>query len=131
MAYSLTIGAALELGTVTRERVVTDSQLFEQPMPGGSAKEMILIDIFGVVKTIELEGTFVTGQGSKTIKTFNDQFIDDTSGKIIGKQTRGTYASDTFTNSIYVLIKNYSYEYEEGSPTIIKYKLSLIQGEVL
>ena len=127
---SLNIGGALELGIINTERVSVDAQLFEQPMPGGTAGETILIDLFGVVKIIDLSGTFVNGTGGFTIKTFNDQFIDNTTGKIKGSQTSGTYTSDSFTTAITVIIKSYNYDYVEGDPNTIKYKLQLQEGTV-
>jgi hypothetical protein len=130
MTISLTIGAALELGIINSEKVSVDAQLFEQPMPGSPASSTVLMDLFGVVKIIDLEGTFITGTGGLTIKTFNDQFIDDTTGKIKGDQTAGTYVSDSFTTSISVIIKSFTYTYEEGNPSSIKYRLQLQEGTV-
>ena len=125
MSYSL---GTLTLGTIKKEAVSTDAQLFEQPMPGTSAANSILLDLFGVVKIITLEGQFVTGTGGKTLKQFTDQFVDDSSGKIIGNQSSLTYTSDTMTTSISVLIKSFEYSYEEGDISKINYTLRIQQG---
>ena len=132
MAYSLTphLGSALQLGTVQNERVTVDAQLFEQPMPGGSASATILIDLFGVVKKIVLQGSFVTGQGGLTIKTFADQFVDQTTGAIKGSQPYSAYVSDSFTTGINVIIVSYEQSWDEGDASRIKYTLTLQEGTV-
>lgn len=125
MTYSL---GTLQLGTIKKERPRADAQLFEQPMPGSSANNTILIDLFGVVKEITLEGNFISGTGGLTIKQFTDQFIDNSTGKIKGNQTTLSYSSDTMTNSINVIIKSFEYSYDEAEPTRISYVLTIQEG---
>lgn len=128
MAYSL---GSLQLGTVTKERPDTDAQLFEQPLPRTNAAGTILIDLFGVVKIITLEGVFVAGTGGLTIKQFVDQFIDNSTGKIKGNQTSTTYTSDTMTSPVEVIVKSFNYTYDAGDPNKVNYVLVLQEGKVI
>lgn len=116
---------SFELGTVTSEKVDVNAQLFEQPIPQSSANNTILLDLFGVIKTVRLSGVFINGTNGYSLATFVNQFVDDSSGAIRGNQSAIVYASSVFSSSIHVRIQNFSYTFEAGDPTRVTYDLLL------
>ena len=129
------------LGVIQSEAVNVDAQLFEMPLPVSPATDTFELDLFGTLKTINLKGNFVAGFGGLTVKQFVDQFIDDGTnavsnptatyngtGVFSGDQKTLTYTSDSFTNPILVLVKNFNYTFTGGEPTHVEYELGLVES---
>ena len=52
------------LGTIKSENVTKDAQLFQMPIPLSDSTSAIVLDLFGVNKTIRIDGKFVDETGS-------------------------------------------------------------------
>lgn len=83
------------LGTVVNERITKDAQLFQMPMPMADSTEAIALDLFGVNRTITIDGIFVNGTGGKSVS----EFIDELNSLINGTQLTRTYHSDLTVNT--------------------------------
>ena len=112
--------AGTDLGIVTRESRTKDAQLFQQPMPVSDSTQAIILDLFGCVGTIEIEGKFTSNLSTAI------SFLE---GLANGSQSRIVYASDLFSRTFNVYVQNVNYETSEGSgQTVVTYHISLIEG---
>ena len=122
--YSL---GTFELGNVNEEDPDIEAQLFTQPMPGSNSASEIILDLFGVEKTIKINGDFIDGTGGKSIKQFCDQFVN----AINGNQPSSGYAYQSLmvTSSIQVYLQSFLPKYASGDPTRVSYTLTLLEGK--
>lgn len=118
MTYSL---GGLDLGTITNEEVNKDSQLFQQPLPKNDSDKLIALDLFGVQKTISISGV------KEGTTSDLQNFISTIQNAINGDQSTIAYTSDLH-GPIQVLIQNFRWRYEEGSPNMVRYDLSLLEA---
>lgn len=121
MAYTLT--GMTSLGTVTSERSNKDAQLFQMPIPRTDSNKLIALDIFGVQRTINIDGVYTTTDG--TIATFISQ-LDDL---VNGIQTSKTYASDTSGTSYTVFVQTAEWKREPAEVVMISYSISMLEAE--
>ena len=105
------------------ETQLKDTSLFNQPLPTLDSDKSILLDIFGVSRTITIEGIF-TG----TVGALNT-FINTIQTIANGTQTGVTFVSSltTFADKK-VFIKSFNWSFLKGSPNKINYSLELVEG---
>jgi hypothetical protein len=120
MVYSLT--GLSSLGTVTSEDSTKDAQLFQMPMPMADSTSAIMLDLFGVARTINIKGIF-TGTTSEI-----ETFIGQLDALVNGTQSNKTYHSDKSNANYIVLIQSARWTSEEGAPTKVDYDISMIEG---
>ncbi len=113
------------LGTVRTERHNKRANLFTQPMPLSDSDETLLMDIFGVTRTITIEGTY-TGSLS-AIRTFilNIESIHN------GSQSGSTFSSDLTGNDYTVAIDSFDFSWQQGETVSLSYSLTLKEGSVI
>ena len=113
----------IDLGRIQNESQVKDSGLFTQPLVINDSANTILLDLFGVTRTISIDG-IKTG----SVAVLNT-FITDIEGIENGTQTSSTFVSSlsTFANKT-VFIKSFRWNYLAGNPGKITYSLELIEG---
>ena len=113
-----------DLGDIQSEEQSKDSGLFQTPLPRQDSANAILIDLFGVIRTLTITGIF---KG-----TVNEQntFITAIEGIADGVQTGSTFVSSIRASSITVLIQNFRWTKQKADPNKIDYTLTLIQGTV-
>lgn len=125
MTYSLKTSSDVDvftsMGTIRSESTSMDSQLFQMPIPASPSSDTFVLDLFGVVKNITIEGIFVGS--SAAISTF----IGQLEGLTPGTQTYYKWASDAKGSSINVNVLTTSWNMEEGSPTKVNYNISMIE----
>jgi hypothetical protein len=121
-AYSLT--GMTTLGTVTKCVTTKDSGLFEQALPASDSSEQILIDLFGCTRKISLEGTFVSGQGGKTVT----QFIEELNALQTGNQATSTFVSGQNGVPYNVYIVSVEYSDDEANPNSVDYRIEMSEG---
>ena len=114
---------AIDLGNVTSERQGKNTSLFNQPLPTLDSDKSILLDIFGVSRTISIEGIF-TGTASQL-----NTFIVAMETINSGTQTGSTFVSSlsTFSNKT-VFMNDFSWNFIAGSPNKIDYSIELLEG---
>lgn len=122
MTYSL--AGMTTLGTVHSEESTKDAQLFQMPMPASDSNMAIMLDLFGVNRTINIKGTFVDGDGSLTIA----QFIAELDAQANGVQSGKNYVSGTSGVTYTILVQTASWDVEEGAPTKVNYTINMIEG---
>ncbi|KKL69884.1 hypothetical protein LCGC14_2110440 [marine sediment metagenome] len=112
-----------DLGNVQTESQNKDSSLFNQPLPGSDSSTSILLDLFGVTRTINLDGI-----KSGTAAALNT-FITAIEALIGGGQSGVTFVSSlsTFANKT-VFVSSFNWDYVKGDPNKISYSLSLTEG---
>lgn len=112
-----------DLGNVQKETQTKDSSLFNMPLPGSDSSTSILLDLFGVLRTISLDG--IKSGSASAINTF----ITTMEALIAGGQLGVTFVSSlsTFANKT-VFVKNFNWDYVKGDPNKISYTLELIEG---
>jgi hypothetical protein len=120
MTYTLT--GMSSLGTVTSEDSTKDAQLFQMPIPRSDSNAAIMLDLFGVNRTISIRGVFTGTTGE--IATFIGQ-LDALAN---GVQTNKTYHSDKSNVSYTVLVQTVRWNAEEGAVTKVNYEINLIEG---
>lgn len=111
------------MGNIQTEDQVKDTSLFNQPLPTSDSDKSILLDIFGVSRTIAIEGIF-TGTASAL-----NTFIVAMEALANGSQIGVTFASSlsTFANKK-VFVKNFRWSFLRGSPNKTNYSLELTEG---
>ena len=90
----------VDLGTVKSESHTKDGSLFNQPLPGSDSNEAILIDIFGVSRTINISGVKADTAANITI------FIAAMEALIAGNQVEHTFVSSITSNKT-VFVDNF------------------------
>jgi len=119
MTYTL---GGSSLGTVTKEDSTKDAQLFQMPMPLSDSTQAIMLDLFGVSRTISISGVYTTADG--TISTF----ITWLDGLVNGTQSSIVYHSDKSGANYNVLIMNARWSSEEGAVSKVNYDITLVEG---
>ncbi|KKM97647.1 hypothetical protein LCGC14_1166050, partial [marine sediment metagenome] len=111
------------LGNIQNENQNKDSSLFNQPLPGSDSNNSILLDLFGVTRTISIDGI-----KSGTAAQLNT-FIITIETLISGGQAGVTYVSSlsTFANKT-VFVNSFNWNYVKGDPSKISYSLQLTEG---
>ena len=112
-----------DLGNIQTETQNKDSSLFNQPLPGSDSSTSILLDLFGVTRTISIDGI-----KSGTAAALNT-FITVIEALIAGGQSGVTFVSSlsTFANKT-VFVKSFNWDYVKGDPNKISYRLELTEG---
>ena len=110
------------LPNVQSERESRDSGMFTQALPTLDSSDTVLLDLFGVTKTISVEG-FVIGSEAD-LKTFINA-IEALQAPI---QTGSEYYSELLAVPIDVYIQNFEWTWAAGDPTKIQYSITCIEG---
>jgi hypothetical protein len=114
---------AQSLGQVQSETQTKDSGLLQFPMPGQNSNDAFLLDLFGVIRTIAVEGIF-TGTLAQ-----QNTFITAIEGIENGAQSPVSFvSSQTSTANKNVLIQNFSWTVSKANPGYVSYSLTLIEG---
>ena len=111
------------LGRIQKETQNKDSSLFNMPLPGSDSNLSILLDLFGVLRTISIEG--IKADSAANINTF----ITTIEALIAGGQSGVTFVSSlsTFSNKT-VFVKSFTWNFVKGDPNKISYSLELMEG---
>lgn len=112
-----------DLGRIQTESQNKDSSLFNQPLPGSDSSTSILLDLFGVTRTISIDGI---KSGTATVL---NTFITTIEALIGGGQSGVTFVSSlsTFANKT-VFVSSFDWNYVKGDPNKISYSLQLTEG---
>lgn len=113
-----------DLGDVQTERHVKDTSLFNFPLPRQDSENALLLDIFGVSRTITIEGIY-EGTAAE-LRTF----ISTIEGYAVGTQTGLAFVSDLVISpaSRTVFIQVFDWSYVAADVSKISYNLTLMEG---
>jgi len=111
----------IDLGDIQSEDQSKDSGLFQTPLPAADSDSAILIDIFGVFRTITVTGV-ITG-----VLATQTTFISSIEGIVNGSQSGSTFVSTT-GNSYSVMVQNFSWTKAAADENKLSYTLTLFQG---
>ena len=115
-----------DLGKVQLETQSKASNLFNQPLPTSDSDKSILLDLFGINRTITIEGIF---SGSLTQQ---NTFITDIEGIQNGTQIGVTFvSSQTNTSNKTVFVQDFSWNFSAGKPNKVNYFLTLLEGALV
>ena len=105
------------------ESSTKNSSLFNQPLPLSDSDQSILLDLFGVGRTITLDGIFT---GTLTEQNTFIEAIESLQG---GNQTGYTFVSShTSVSSKTVFVQNFTWTVNKADVSKINYNLSLMEG---
>ena len=113
-----------DLGDIQSEEQVKDSGLFQTPLPRSDSDSAILIDSFGVFRTITITGIY------KGTVAEQNTFISNIEGITDGQQSGSTFVSSMTTDTKTVLVQNFRWVKNAGSVNKLDYTLTLLQGNV-
>ena len=123
MSYTL---EDIDLGVVTSEDISKDAQLFQMPIPTRDSDELLALDLFGAVRTINIKGVY-SGSSSAIAS-----FLGDLNDLINGRQSTRTYHSDTLgsgsSGNIEVFVQTIRHSFEKGSPNMVNYEISMLEA---
>jgi hypothetical protein len=91
------------------------------PMPMSDSTETVVLDLFGASRNINIEGTFVAGDGSLTIA----QYITFLDGLVNGVQVSKIYHSDKSGVDYKVIILSVSWKASEGAVTKLDWTIKM------
>ena len=113
-----------DLGKIQNESQTKDTSLFSQAIPTSDSDTSLLLDLFGVIRTISIDGIF-TG----TIANQVSNFITPIETIANGTQAGVTFVSSqtSFPNKK-VFIQNFNWNFVKANPNKINYSLTLIEG---
>lgn len=111
-----------DLGYVATEDNGKNANLFVQAIPITDSDRALVLDLFGVTRTINISGV-VTGS-TATLQAF----ITAMEAKIAANQSAITFVSSIHASSKSVRINNFRFTYGAGTPNILTYTLELIEG---
>ena len=114
----------IDLGDIQNEDQVKDSGLFQTPLPRQDSDGAILSDLFGVFRTVTIQGT-ITGT-----KTVQNTFITNIETITNGTQSGSTFVSSIRADNITVLIQSFRWVKRAAVETKLEYTLTLLQGNV-
>jgi hypothetical protein len=120
MTYS--ISGIASLGTVQNEEQTKDAQLFQMALPRNDSNNTIVLDLFGVNKTIRINGVYTGNQAAL------QSFVADLHALAAGTQTTKSYVSDIVPGPTKVMVQSTNFKYEEGAPTIIRWEIIMIEA---
>ena len=113
----------IELGDIQSERQVKFSSLFQQNRPRRNSQYAILLDIFGMGRTITIDG-IITGTDSTHVT-----FIDKIESLADGLQEGVTFVSSkTGVSNKTVFIDSFDWRVNKADVSKISYTLSLKEG---
>lgn len=113
----------VDLQTVTSERQSKRGQLFQQPIPTRDSNFAILLDIFGLSRTITVSGDFIG-----TLEEQNT-FIQAVELIMNGSQSGSTFVSShTATPNKTVFIDNFEWAVNAAVTEKISYSFTFIEG---
>ena len=112
-----------DMGRIQSESQNKDSSLFNQPLPGSDSDTSILLDLFGVTRTIRIDG--IKSGSAAVLNTF----ITDIEALIAGGQSGVTFVSSlsTFANKK-VFVNFFNCNYLKVDPNKISYSLQMTEG---
>lgn len=111
-----------DMGYIRTEENGKVSNLFIQPLPASDSSDAIVLDFFGVTRTINITGvkTGVTATLQSFITTF--EALQD------GSQTSVTFVSSIHPNNKTVYVNSFRWNYSSVNPNILNYTIELIEG---
>ncbi len=116
----------VDLGDVQLERQNKVGQLFQQPIPTRNSNQAILLDIFGVSRTITVTG-IITGVDATHVT-----FINNIEAIINGAQVSSTFVSSkTGYANKNVFIDGFEWNVNKADVSKIGYTLTLIEGALI
>ena len=115
----------VDLGTVLSESSVKSSNLFNQPLPFSDSDEALIMDLFGMSRTITVTG--VKTGAVADIRTF----IENIEELQNGSQSGMTFVSSWTNDNKTVLIQDFSHDKTKADESKINYTLTLIEGTAL
>jgi len=126
MTYTL-VGMS-SLGTVQTEENNKDAQLFQMPLPTKDSVDAVILDLFGMMRTIIITGTFTGDAASQTA------FIEELDALANGSQVGRNYHSDKGYGSdgagnYKVLISSTRWKVEEGGINKIEYTINMMESK--
>lgn len=111
------------LGDVQSESQSKDANLFQMPIPTQDSSSAFLLDIFGMSRTITLEGIF------RGTLAEQDTFIDAIETIAAGNQTGSTFVSShTATANKTVYVQNFNWTVDSANTNYVTYSLTMIEG---
>lgn len=115
---------SITLPNVRSETNGKNANLFSTPLPKTDSSGTIVLDLFGVTRTINITGD-VTGDTS-TLQTFINNF----EGLVNGDQTKKTFVSSIHGTNKSCVINSFRYTYSAGNPRILNYELEFIESVI-
>ena len=112
---------SLDLGSVRSENTSKSANIFLMAMPGSDSDNAFGLDLFGVTKTITLQGTYTTSNG--VIATF----IGNIEALVDGAQTTNTFTSDKTGQTYNVLVNTVTWNGEEAGQNKVDYTIELYE----
>ena len=127
----MTTLGSVDIGQVKSEKSTKDAQLFQQPMPGSDSTDAILLDIFGVLRTITIEGVYTSADATRTGVSIPN-FIKNLDAIVNGNQSPISYQSvkastETAWN---VLVNSVEWHGDEADVNEVAYTLTLFEGSL-
>lgn len=127
MAYAL---SGVDLGNITKESHKVTSSLDVFNFPASGTKDAEAFDFGDTRRTINLQGSYSTTSVALLMTWI--QSMNDLQN---GSQDTVTFHSDLWQTStshtngnFLVKVEDFSFDYEGGSPLVIKYTLSLVES---
>lgn len=120
---STTLGGH-DLGSVVEKRTEVAIDVGSIPLAYADESETVLVPNGGVTKQITISGR--VGGDQSTLRTTDDQFET-----WVGEDQTRTYQTGFPGTAHEVRIANYDSTYRAGSPSILEYNLSLLEGITL
>ena len=115
---------AIDLGDVQNETQTKDGNLFQTPMPYSDSDQSILFDLFGMMRTINVDGV-ITGTDATHVT-----FINAIETIMNGQQEKSTFiSSKTGYANKNVYLNTFSWTVNKADVSKINYSLSMIEGE--
>ncbi len=120
-------GGVIDLGAIQSEEQSKDSGLFQFPRPRADSNLAVLLDIFGVMKTITLTG-IIEGTVAE-----QNTFIAAINAISDGEQISSTFTSSQTTSpaNIKVFIQNFRWTKQASDVNKLEYTLTLLEGELV
>lgn len=114
---------SIDLGNVKSERDSKIAQLFQQAIPTQDSSNAILLDIFGMGRTVTIDGELIGTQGEQTT------FINAINAIANGTQTGSTFVSskDGIANKT-LFIDGFDWTVIKADVSRISYILTLREG---
>ena len=113
----------IDLGEIQSERQNKNGNLFQMPMPLSDSNETILFDMFGMMRTINIDGIF-TGTDAQHVT-----FINAIETIMDGNQSGSAFISSKtgFSNKT-VFIDSFDWRVDKADVSKISYSLTLKEG---
>ena len=115
----------VDLGKVTSEVNMKSSSLFQQPLPFADSDKALLMDLFGMSRTITVSG-YKTGVVAD-LRTF----VVNIEALMIGDQSGSTFVSSWTNVNKTVLLQDFEHSKLEANENKVTYTLTLIEGTAL